>query len=162
MNITKTHHQSLLVTLVLCWRSLSIAQVGTPWRVGSKRVVLIFLSRIPLMCTLGAFLISFEGMNTLFIVEDPRATSRCRTGIKALFLDNFDILNVYCVSCCHTQSLHILPYSILLHFFKNENATSGKKWNDFQRSVYATLWGSQRINNYGKYLVGLYHFQEQK
>ena len=62
--------------------------------------------------TLGAFLISFEGMNMLFIVEDPRATSRCRTGIKALFLDNFDILNVYCVSCCHTHS-HSISFLIL-------------------------------------------------
>ena len=113
VNIKKTHHQSLLVTLVLCWRSLSIAQVGTPWRVGSKRVVLIFLSRIPLMCTLGAFLISFEGMNILFIVEDPRATSRCRTGIKALFLDNFGYFKcILCELLSHAQSLHILPYSI--------------------------------------------------
>ena len=79
----------------------------------------LFFSRIPLMCTLGAFLISFEGMNILFIVEDPRATSRCRTGIKALFLDNLDILNVYCVSCCHTHShsISFLIQSLLRLFY---------------------------------------------
>ena len=37
---------------------------------------------------------SFEGMKNSFIVEDPHAASRCRSEIKALFLDDLDIINV--------------------------------------------------------------------
>ncbi len=59
------------------------------------------------------FIFLFEGMNYLFIVEDPHATSRRRTGIKALFLDNMFIFVLYRVICCHTHIHSITPYSCM-------------------------------------------------
>ena len=93
-NTKKKHLKLFLLTLVLCSRSLSIAQVVTSWRVGSKRKILIFL--ILIMCTLGAFL----------------GDIRMQGGTKALFLDNLDtgIFNVYCVNCWHR---HIYSISLL-------------------------------------------------
>ena len=97
------------------WITLSIAQVGTPWRVGSKGVTLIniLLSRIPLMCTLGAFLISLEGvivfhhlLKTLMRHQDEdRNKKPCPwyTGVFLMYI-------VWFLS--HAHSLHILPFSI--------------------------------------------------
>ena len=64
------------------------------------------------MYTLGAFLILFEGMDHLFIVEDPRATSRRRTVIKASSLDNCLYSSMYRVDCCHTHIHSITSFFI--------------------------------------------------
>ena len=93
----------------------SIGQFGTPWRMGNKRVVLIFLLRIMLKFTLGAFLISFEGVNILFIVEDHRVISRCRRGEMVLFLDNSDIF-MYIVWIVVTRT--VTPWPSLFHIRK--------------------------------------------
>ena len=70
------YYQTLPVVLFLChyYKHFSTAQVDIPLREGNKSVVLIFLSGIPLMCMQDTFLISFECVNMLFIVEDPQTT----------------------------------------------------------------------------------------
>ncbi len=74
VNWKKTHSFPKVLVLRLlvaraCFKGLQ------QWTHGSNtQTTCFFLSRIPLMCTLGAFLILFEGMNYLFIVEDPHAT----------------------------------------------------------------------------------------
>ena len=103
------------------------------------------------MCTLGAFLVSSWGMNILFIVEDPRATSRCRTGIKALFLDNLDIFHVYCVSCCHTHSHSISFLSLCF----NEQSGSIYKRNKYftRKKRYRKNLSTFKSNRFLQYLI---------
>ena len=62
-------------------------------------------------------------MNHSFIVEDPQATSRCRTGIKAPSLDNcLYFFNVSCDLLSHAHSYHILSlYSVWNLRNKNQN-----------------------------------------
>ena len=106
----RSHH--LLNCMVSCIKHFTISMIGTdystsPWLAlhggWGTRDSLWILSRIPLMYTLGTFLILFEGMNHLFIVEDPKATSRHRTGIKAPSLHNCLYFSMYRVIYGHTH-----------------------------------------------------------
>ncbi len=92
--------------------SLGIAQIGTPRRVGSKRVTLNFIKNSAYVYARGLLDLVW-GYEHLFIVEDPRATSRCRTGIKAPSLDNcLYFFHVSCDLLSHAHSYHILSLYI--------------------------------------------------
>ena len=86
-----------------------IAHVGTPWWVGSKIVHLIYIKNSAHVHARGLLDLAWGDENYSSLVEDPHATSRCRTGIKALSLDNMVTTMYYiCLIFSHVHLLHIL------------------------------------------------------
>ena len=111
------------------WITLSTAQVGTPWRVGSKGVTLvnILLSRIPLISTLGAFLISFEGVIIFHhllktLMRHQEDMDRYTRVFHRILCDLFS----------HAHSLHILPFS------KTSTPIKTQTESGISKDIYAT------------------------
>ena len=80
-----------------------------------------WLSKIPLMCTLGVFLVSLEGVNTFHLLWKTLERHQDEDRNQSPVLDNFEFLLKSMHFCPHVHSLHIIfipIFSLILNFTK--------------------------------------------